>query len=345
MNNKSLNICILAAGKGTRMSSDIPKVLHEINNKPIIHFVIEKSFSLNPNKIILIIGYKKNLLKQSVENFDIKFAYQYEQKGTAHAIEQCIDQLKTHDGNTLILSGDVPLISNIINESQGPEIISKNNDKISILSSNGTLLYEIPLYNDEPISLVPWTRDEACLDNENIPSPDWNPELSSEDECTDLNEEGIGNEWIYYDEEKDDLALVNGNRLYVFKDVYDPTLSYWLNPRSTPSNYPKVSGTHNQSENADSDSHGIDMLKAYNYPNPVENNYTKFRFYVYDSNEVKIDIYDAAGYKVKFLEKKELILNEYNEILWDQINLPAGLYFAVISSDSNQEKVIKVLIL
>ena len=135
MNNKSLNICILAAGKGTRMSSDIPKVLHEINNKPIIHFVIEKSLSLNPNKIILIIGYKKNLLKQSVENFDIEFAYQYEQRGTAHAIEQCINQLKTHNGNTLILSGDVPLIS-IETLLKLIDIHNNNNSLASILSAH-----------------------------------------------------------------------------------------------------------------------------------------------------------------------------------------------------------------
>ena len=135
MNNQSLNICILAAGKGTRMNSDMPKVLHEINNKPIIHFVIEKSLSLNPDTTILIIGYKKELVKQSVKNFDIKFAYQNKQKGTAHAIEQCIDYLKTHTGDTLILSGDVPLIS-IKTLSKFINIHRDNKSLASIISAN-----------------------------------------------------------------------------------------------------------------------------------------------------------------------------------------------------------------
>ena len=135
MNNKPLNICILAAGKGTRMNSELPKVLHKINNKPIIHFVIEKSMALNPDKIILIVGYKKDLVKESVKIFDIDFAYQEEQKGTAHAIEQCITQIKNLNGNTLVLSGDVPLIS-IETLDKLISIHSKNNSIASILSAD-----------------------------------------------------------------------------------------------------------------------------------------------------------------------------------------------------------------
>ena len=135
MKNKTLNICILAAGKGTRMNSDLPKVLHEINNKPIIHFVLEKSLALNPDKIILIIGYKKDAVKQSVKNFNIDFAIQEEQKGTAHAIEQCIPQIKELEGNTLVLSGDVPLIS-IKTLEKLIAIHTKNNSIASILSAN-----------------------------------------------------------------------------------------------------------------------------------------------------------------------------------------------------------------
>jgi len=135
MNSESLNICILAAGKGTRMNSDIPKVLHEINKKPIIHYVIEKSLLLNPELTILIIGYKKELVEKSVQNFDVNFAYQNEQKGTAHAVEQCIDQLQYSKGETLILSGDVPLIS-IKTLSKLITIHKKNKSLASILSAN-----------------------------------------------------------------------------------------------------------------------------------------------------------------------------------------------------------------
>ena len=111
MNHSDLRICILAAGKGTRMNSDIPKVLHKINNKTLLQFVIETSESLNPADIILIVGYKKEIVINSVNKFNLSFAYQNEQKGTAHAIMQCKNHLKNKSGKTLILSGDVPLIS------------------------------------------------------------------------------------------------------------------------------------------------------------------------------------------------------------------------------------------
>ena len=109
--NKSLSICILAAGKGTRMNSSIPKVLHELDGIPLIHHVIKTSKLLNPNQIISIIGYKKELVEESIKSFNTDVAYQLEQNGTAHAIEQCIDKIKNIGGDTLILSGDVPFIS------------------------------------------------------------------------------------------------------------------------------------------------------------------------------------------------------------------------------------------
>ena len=111
MIKKPLVICILAAGKGTRMNSSIPKVLHKINNIPLIQYVIETSLSLKPNKIISIIGYKKELVEDSLNEFNTDFAYQDEQNGTAHAVEQCLEKISQIGGNTLILSGDVPFIS------------------------------------------------------------------------------------------------------------------------------------------------------------------------------------------------------------------------------------------
>tara|TARA_B100000959_G_C14924399_1_gene600923 strand:- start:750 stop:1478 length:729 start_codon:yes stop_codon:yes gene_type:complete len=135
MINKPLTICILAAGKGTRMNSSMPKVLHEINGIPLAHFVIKTSKLLNPKKIILIVGYKKDLVKKSVKKFNIEFAEQNEQKGTAHAVEQCLSKLRGFSGDTLILSGDVPLISqNTLN--QLITLHQKNKSLASILSAN-----------------------------------------------------------------------------------------------------------------------------------------------------------------------------------------------------------------
>ncbi len=108
--NSKLSIIILAAGKGTRMNSDIPKVLHMVNKKSMLEHVISKTNDLNPKKVIIVIGYKSELVKEHLNNYQLEYALQKEQKGTAHAVMQCKETLNNFDGNTLILSGDVPLI-------------------------------------------------------------------------------------------------------------------------------------------------------------------------------------------------------------------------------------------
>ena len=105
-------IIILAAGKGKRMESDIPKVLHKLNNKSLIKRVIETSKKMSPLKMILVIGHKKEMIKKELENYtDIEYVIQSEQKGTGHAVKMCFNALQGFDGDILILSGDVPLIS------------------------------------------------------------------------------------------------------------------------------------------------------------------------------------------------------------------------------------------
>jgi len=105
-----LSIVIMAAGKGTRMQSDLPKVLHKLSNKTLLNHVIDTSLELNPKKIIVIVGHEAQIVKDSVEANNILFSLQAEQKGTGHAIMQTREHLQSFDGNTLILSGDVPLI-------------------------------------------------------------------------------------------------------------------------------------------------------------------------------------------------------------------------------------------
>jgi len=130
----NLVITILAAGKGKRMKSSLPKVLHQINNKTLIENVIETSLKLNSNKIIVIVGYKKELIKNKLSNYTIEFAEQNEQKGTGHAIQQCEKNIKNLGGNILILSGDVPMIS----EKTLSDLIKshiENNSKASLISA------------------------------------------------------------------------------------------------------------------------------------------------------------------------------------------------------------------
>ena len=92
------------------------------------------------------------------------------------------------------------------------------------------------------------------------------------------------------------------------------------------------------------DSRGIDLDKAYNYPNPFSY-YTIFRFFVINSNYISVKIYDAAGFLVDTLESNNLIPNEYNEIIWNSSFCNNGLYFAEIKSDLEESKIIKMIII
>ena len=110
MKNK-LAIIIMAAGKGTRMNTELPKVLHKLNNKTMIEHVIDKTLKINPDKLIVVVGYKSELIKKQLNDYDIEYVEQLEQLGTGHAIMQCQNTLSDFEGDTLILSGDVPLIT------------------------------------------------------------------------------------------------------------------------------------------------------------------------------------------------------------------------------------------
>ena len=107
--NKPLAVVILAAGKGIRMGSDLPKVLHEVGGKPMIVHVIHTARDLGANKIIVVLGYKYKIVQNALENESVEFALQLKQLGTAHAVLQCQDLLRDFQGNILILYGDVPL--------------------------------------------------------------------------------------------------------------------------------------------------------------------------------------------------------------------------------------------
>ncbi len=100
----------MAAGKGTRMDSDLPKVLHQLDGKPLISHVIREAKKISPVKIVVIIGHKSEMVKKAIISDEILFSYQREQKGTGHAVLQAEEHLAEFEGETLILSGDVPMI-------------------------------------------------------------------------------------------------------------------------------------------------------------------------------------------------------------------------------------------
>lgn len=103
---------ILAAGKGTRMRSDLPKVVFEIDGVPMINRVINTARAMNSERIIVVIGYKKDVVKAVIPKDDsIRFAIQDPQNGTGHAIMVCRDQIQDFEGLIFILYGDVPLLT------------------------------------------------------------------------------------------------------------------------------------------------------------------------------------------------------------------------------------------
>ncbi len=106
-----LSVAILAAGKGTRMESSLPKVLHKISGKSLLQRVIDSCFELNPNQIFIIIGHKSKEVQDSItKNQKVQFVIQEPQSGTGHAIQVLCREVKKSEGKLLVLNGDVPLI-------------------------------------------------------------------------------------------------------------------------------------------------------------------------------------------------------------------------------------------
>ena len=105
---QELDIVILAAGKGTRMRSQIPKVLHPLAGKPMVQHVLDTASGLQPDRTHVVIGHGADQLREVLVEKPVKFAVQAEQKGTGHAVAQALEQLGS--GKVLILYGDVPLL-------------------------------------------------------------------------------------------------------------------------------------------------------------------------------------------------------------------------------------------
>src|ERR1700681_4000601 len=105
-----LHVVILAAGKGTRMKSSRPKVLHRVAGKPMIEYVLNAADGLSPKTTTLVVGHMKELLQQGLAGHPrLRFVTQEPQLGTGHALLQAAPLLERENGVLLLLSGDVPL--------------------------------------------------------------------------------------------------------------------------------------------------------------------------------------------------------------------------------------------
>ncbi len=102
---------VLAAGKGTRMNSDLPKVLHPVCGRAIIHWVLDALREVGVTRLLVVIGYQSDRVRQELAEYgDIEFVEQTEQLGTGHAVKMCVPLLSGGDGAVLIVCGDSPLI-------------------------------------------------------------------------------------------------------------------------------------------------------------------------------------------------------------------------------------------
>ena len=104
-----LTALILAAGKGTRMKSDLPKVLHTCCGKPMVSHVIEAARAAGADRVVVIAGYKSEMVHEELKD-TVLYAEQTEQLGTGHAV-MCAEPQLTEEGETLILCGDTPLVT------------------------------------------------------------------------------------------------------------------------------------------------------------------------------------------------------------------------------------------
>ena len=126
-------VIILAAGQGTRMKSELYKVLHPVCGKPMVRHVLEQMKDLKAEKIVTVVGHGADMVKSELGD-ECQYVLQAEQLGTAHAVMQTKELLKGKQGTTLVVCGDTPLLkAETINALMDHHI--KQNAKATILTS------------------------------------------------------------------------------------------------------------------------------------------------------------------------------------------------------------------
>jgi bifunctional UDP-N-acetylglucosamine pyrophosphorylase/glucosamine-1-phosphate N-acetyltransferase len=102
---------LLAAGKGKRMGSDLPKVLLPVCGRPMLRFVVDAVREAGVEQMVVVVGHRAELVREELSGEPgVQFALQTEQLGTGHAVMMCREALAAHDGPVLILAGDSPMV-------------------------------------------------------------------------------------------------------------------------------------------------------------------------------------------------------------------------------------------
>jgi len=104
----SVHVIVLAAGQGSRMKSDLPKVLHPLSGKPLLQHVLDTVDDMNVDGVHVVVGHQSEKVKDTISDLNINWCFQAEQLGTGHAVAQAINAIPK-ESKVLILYGDVPL--------------------------------------------------------------------------------------------------------------------------------------------------------------------------------------------------------------------------------------------
>ena len=140
---------ILAAGKGTRMRSDLPKVCHEIGGRPMVCAVVDACRAAGCGRVVAVVGYKQELVREALAGFDCEFAVQEQQLGTGHAVLSA-EHLGGWTGDVFVLCGDGPLIR--------PATLSQMLDRQRSTGASATLATSVI---DDPSGYGRIVRDEG----------------------------------------------------------------------------------------------------------------------------------------------------------------------------------------
>ncbi len=141
---------VLAAGKGTRMKSSLPKVIHHVCGKPILAHVIQTACQAGVGRNIVVIGHEAEMVRETIGNTRVEWVYQTEQLGTGHAVMQAESILAGFDGEILVLCGDTPLIK--------PETLTRLMDNHL---SSGNAVTVLTAFMDNPAGYGRIVRDDA----------------------------------------------------------------------------------------------------------------------------------------------------------------------------------------
>ncbi len=163
-------IIILAAGLGTRMKSDMAKVLHKVGEKPMINHVVDTAEGVSTDNIIVVTGYQSDLVREAVKACkEIRFAFQEKQLGTGHAVLCAMPELKEHIENVVILCGDVPLLlSETVSFFIDHHKITKNILTVLAVAVNNPTGYGRMIVDDQGALIKIVEEADASKDQKNI---------------------------------------------------------------------------------------------------------------------------------------------------------------------------------